>query len=371
LKAYTFKLNQFLKLPIVNRLLLFLFIAPFLAFVPTQKNGNASLGLLTKITSDTIKGEFMQITIRYDRLNRVVSITQTSYQLDTLNKIGANKFISNQLFNQDFTYQGNNLFPFSRKRTTHKYAINNKKNQVSAYLLQYFKYKNGKRIGDSLITTMIDGNNNNGPLINQLPSTSPLRNKIFTQQSEYYQTVNELNRKHRIEILDSFKMLSQSFIFNDHLEKETNLTKADYEVHRYNNDIFGYYYKFYKYDEGVNPLQRLNIAPYIGSELFDFQNFDFDIEVFPYDSDPLCMFDDYLGWSFINKNNPNVFVKHGNDGRTRRECRVTKTNELIYTYNAAKLPVSCKVAVKTLFSYVEKPTEYHEISNRRFYFQYR
>ncbi|MFY8025543.1 MAG: hypothetical protein ACOVNO_09345 [Sediminibacterium sp.] len=345
----------------MNRLLLFLFIAPFLAFVPTQKNQNESLGLLTKITSDTIKGNFMQIVISYDQLNRVVSITQTSYQLNTLNKNGAKKFISYQLFNQVFTYQGNNLFPFSRKRTSHKYAVKNKKNQVSAYLLQYFQYKNGARIGDSLITTMVDKNYND----------SPISNNNYLHDSKFEETANELNRKHRIAILDSQKRTSSIFTFIDHLEKDTNLTKADYEVYRYNNDVFGYYYKFYKYDEGINPLQRLNIAPYIGSELFDFQNDDFDIEVFPYDSNPLCMFDDYLGWSFANKNNPTLFVKHGNDGRTRNECRVTKTNELIYTYNAKKLPVSCKVAVKTLFRYVEKPTDYHEMSNRRFYFEYK
>ncbi len=133
-------------------------------------------------------------------------------------------------------------------------------------------------------------------------------------------------------MLDAFKMSNGSFIFIDHLKKETNLTKADYEIHRYNNDIFGYYYKFLNFDQGVNPLQRLNIAPYIGSELFYFQDYDFDIEVFPYDSDHSCLFDNYLGWSFANKNNPSTFIKHGKDGSTQSECRVTKTNEISYAY---------------------------------------
>lgn len=353
----------------MKRVILLLFIFPVLAFVPTQKKGAVSLGLLTKITSDTIKGQFSQIKIDYDQLNRVVSITQNSYQLDTLNKTGRPKFISNQLFSQEYAYQGDNKFPFSRKLTSHKYAGENKKNQVSAYLMQYFKYANGKRIGDSLITTMID--KNNSPLINQLPNSSPISNKNFSHKSEYQQTVNELNKKHRIDILDSYKILSSSFIFNDHLEKETNLTKADYERRQYNNDIFGTYYKFLKYDQGVNPLQRLNIAPFVGSELFDFQDYDFDPEIFPYDSEASCMSDNYLGWSFTNKNNPSIFIKHGNDGRTRNECRVTKTNELSYTYNAAKLPISCKVTVKTLMMYEEVPTSYDEIAYRKFHFEYR
>lgn len=354
----------------MKRLLLLLFIIPIVAFITPQKKNTASLGLLTKITSDTIKGQFSQIKIGYDQLNRVVSITQTSYQLDTLNKTGVSKFISSQMFNQEFTYQGNNKYPFSRKITSHKYTEGNKKSQVSANLLQYFKYANGERIGDSLITTMIE-KTSNGPLINQLPSTSRISNKSFSHESKYLVAPNEINKKHRIDILDSYKMPSSSFIFNDHLEMETNLTKADYERRQYNNDIFGTYYKFLKYDQGVNPLQRLNIASYVGSELFDVQDYDFDPEIFPYDSEASCMSDNYLGWSFINKNNPSIFIKHGNDRRTRNECRVTKTNELSYTYNSAKLPISCKVTVKTLMMYEEVPTSYDEIAYRKFNFEYR
>jgi hypothetical protein len=329
------------------------------------------LGLLTKITSDTIKGQFSQIKIVYDALNRVVSITQTSYQLDTLNKTGAKKFNSKQLYKQEFIYEGNNMFPFSRKINSHKYAEGNKKNQVFAYLLQYFKYANGQRIGDSLITIMKDEKNNIGPLNNQLPDSSPQLYKNITHASTYEVTDNELNRKHKINLFDSKMRPGSSFIFFDHIEKETNLTKADYERHRYNNDVFGDHYKFLKYDQGVNPLQRLNIAPYIGSELFDFQDYDFDTELFPYDSEPSCMSNNYLGWSFTNKNNPTIFIKHGNDRRTRSECRVTKTNELSYAYNAAKLPVSCKLAVKTLMSYEDTPTSYDEIAYFKFHFEYR
>jgi hypothetical protein len=355
----------------MKRLLFIFFIFPVFAFFAPQKKDAASLGLLTKITSDTIKGQFSQIKIVYDALNRVVSITQTSYQLDTLKKTGVKKFISNQMYNQEFTYQGNNMFPFSRKLNSHKYAEENKQNQVSAYLLQYFKYANGQRIGDSLITTMKDEKNNKGPFINQLPESSPQLYKNITHESTYKETANELNRKHRIDLFDSKMRPGSLFIFLDHIEKETNLTKADYERRRYNNDVFGDHYKFLKYDQGVNPLQRLNIAPYIGSEMFDFQDYDFDTELFPYDSEPSCMSDNYLGWSFANKNNPTIFIKHGNDRRTRDECRVTKTNELSYAYNAAKLPVSCKLAVKTLMSYVDTPTSYDEIAYFKFYFEYR
>ena len=98
--------------------------------------------------------------------------------MDTLYKSGVSKFRSNQLFNQEFNYPGNNMFPFSRKLTSYKYAEENKKSQVSAYLLQYFKYANGKRVGDSLVTTMIDARNTkNGPMINQLPTNSSISNK--------------------------------------------------------------------------------------------------------------------------------------------------------------------------------------------------
>lgn len=355
----------------MKRLLFVFFIFPVFAFIVPQKDNAASLGLLTKITSDTIKGQFSQIKIGYDELNRVVSITQTSYQLNTLNKTGAKKIISNQLYRQEFVYQGNNMFPFSRKINSHKYAEGNKKNQLFAYLLQYFKYANGQRIGDSLITIMKDEKNNIGLLNNQLQESSPQVNKNIAHASTYKETANELNRKHKINIFDSNMRPGSSFIFIDHIEKETNVTKADYERLRYNNDVFGDHYKFLKYDQGLNPLERLNIAPFIGSELFDFQDYDFDTEVFPYDSDPSCMSNNYLGWSFAYKNNPTVFIKHGNDGRTRDECRVTKTNELSYAYNAAKLPVSCKVAVKTLMSYVDIPTSYNMIEYRKFYFEYR
>ena len=140
----------------MKRLLVIFFIFPVFAFIIPKKKNAASLGLLTKITSDTIKGQFNQIKIGYDPLKRVVSITQTSNQLDTLNKTGAKKNISNQLYKQEFIYEGNNIFPFSRKITSHKYAEGNKKNQVFAYLLQYFKYAKGQRIGDRWITILKD-----------------------------------------------------------------------------------------------------------------------------------------------------------------------------------------------------------------------
>ncbi len=333
----------------MNKIIILFFCLPIFAFSTTNADSTKSGKQLSKITSDTFNGKFDQIQIFYDQLNRVVRICQTTNEV--LKQKTGNSYQLNTHFlrTQDFEYTNSNAYPTLRKRAIYKYDSAKGRDVIRICQVQYFKYAHGQRVGDSIFNTYVSmpirSNNNYEQIIGETITHQEDGNASpdILHEASYEITSNSISRKHR-----EGRYRSPSGSFTDNLTFGKNLINADYEVHQFNNDVFGYYFKFEKFDQAINPLKSLNIARYISSEIFDFTSFDLDPEEVPINKDnPPCLPSNYLGWSYLNENNPISFTKNGSDGRTRHECPIKNFITVTYNYNAFNLPARCEVNIKT------------------------
>lgn len=308
--------------------------------------------LLTSITSDTINSSFLKIQITYDQLNRVVSILQTRNRLSKPVKDGINKTKVHKVLSQEFEYVGNNRLPNFRRRATYQYDSAQAKDVVNEYENQYFTYLDGKRVGDSIFCNFRCDTCTNASIV------------------EYNKTDSEVNR--RFDVAVDYRVYSGSYTYNTYVSYKTNIKKADFSMHLRNNDGFGYHYIYEKFDSSKNPLKDLNIAETLSSELFDFANEEEDPEGQPIDKwDPPCMPINYLGWGYLNVNNPVSFSKRGNDGSSRNECPLKNISTVTYTYNQFGLPIKCTTVRKTINLRRPKNDNVEGISKRKFYFTYK
>ena len=349
----------------MKKILFLSFCIPLFSFAAFDPGNSKSGKQLSKITSDTLKGKFDQIQITYDRLNRVVRICQTSSSISKSATQNKDQTVTNILRTQDFEYTGNNLQPTLRKRALYRFDSARGRDIITDCQVQYFKYQNGKRIGDSIFNSYSleifykDGEKVGDTILhNETANTIP----EISHTSEFSISTKEISRKHT-----AGRYASAPIVFIDHLTFELNVIKADYELHQYNNDEYGYYFKFQKYDHAINPLKSLNIAPYISSEIFDFMGTDLDVEGIG----PSCLPMNYLGWCYLNTNNPISYTKNGSDGSTRNECPLKNYITISYSYNHLNLPQRCAVNVKTInLRNLDNGHEVEGIQNRHFNFTY-
>lgn len=300
--------------------------------------------LLTTIISDTLNGQFLKIKIKYDQLNRVVTMLQTDNRLVKGGKMQVRKVLS-----QDFEYDGNSLLPIFRMRATYGYNKELVKDTIYLYEKQFFIYENGKRVGDSIFSNL----NSSTPTDADVTSYSKSEDTVFLMFGV---------KPNYPYPLTYFKTISY----------KQNLVNAEFSSHTGHHNGVYFYYKFQKFDRAINPLQNLNIADILSSDMYDFANADEDPEGQPIKKeDPPCLPINYLGWAYLNKNNPTRFTKNGSDSRTTHECIRKNISTIMYTYNQFNLPVRCKVQVKTInFRQLDKM--YVDcITNRSFNFTYK
>jgi len=326
----------------MKKLLFIIFFLPIFSIAQAYKLGKpASKKLLTTITSDTLNRQFLKITITYDQLNRVVSILQTDNRLLIGSKMQVRKVLL-----QNFEYDGNNMLPIYRKRATYGYNKELAKDTIDLYEKQFFIYENGKRMGDSIFSN-----------IRENAST-------IAHPATYSKTENKISRD-----LDVSSYYLDRFLYSTDIVYKDNLAKAKSSMYLESHNYYYVEYDFKKFDNGINPLQNINIADILSSDMFDFASADEDPEGQPKNkNEPPCLPINYLGWAYLNKNNPTRFVKNGSDSRTMNFCIRKNINTLVYNYNQLSLPVRCKVQVKTI-NLVEHYVE--GITKRAFNFTYK
>jgi hypothetical protein len=337
----------------MKKILFAVLCLPIVMFARKNDEGNHNPNkLLTTITSDTINGSFLKIQITYDQLNRVVSILQTRNRLSKSQKSSLAKPQVHKVLSQDFEYVGNNMLPNFRRRATYTYDGAQAKDVVNEFENQYFKYLDGKRVGDSIFCNFRCDTCTNASLV------------------EYSKTDSEVNRT--FEVAVDYRFYSGSYTYNTNILYNRNVAKADFTMHLRNNDGFGYHYTYGKFDNAKNPLKNLNIAKVLSSELFDFANEEEDPEGQPINKwNPPCMPINYLGWGYLNVNNPVSYTKRGNDGSYRDECPLKNISTITYTYNQFKLPVKCVTLRKTINLRRPNNDNVEGINKRSFYFAYK
>jgi hypothetical protein len=342
-----------------------MFCLPAIAFATKDPGITKASNQLTKITSDTVQGKFEQIQILYDQLNRVIQICQTTNHLSKPSAGNKVQTFTNILRTADFDYTGNNLYPTLRKRAIYRYDKASKKDIITNCQVQYFTYKDGKRVGDSIFNSYsLAGYYKDGKKIGDTILHNEKANAIpdIRHTSEYSISSTEISREHSEGIWGN-----PPTVYKDNLTYELNVINAAYELHQFNNDGFGYYFKFEKYDHAINPLKSINIAPYISSEMFDFMGTDLDVEGIG----PTCLPINYLGWSYLNENNPISYTKNGSDGSTRNECILKNEVSIAYAYNKLNLPQRAAVTVKTInLRDPGRPNNMEGIVKRQFNFTY-
>lgn len=353
----------------MKNIVILLLCLPVVALSKNDPRSSKSGHQLSKITSDTINGTFDQIQLFYDQMNRVIRICQTTNKLSKSTQGNISQTTIHFLRTQDFEYAGNNSYPTLRKRAIYRYDSAKGKDVITNCQVQYFKYKDGIRVGDSIFNSYSlkpldrDGVEGDTILHNETANTDP----TIIHRSEYKISPNNIESSH-----DASHYASPPNKKTDNISFGLNVKRAAYEVHQFNNDVFGYYFTFEKFDLAINPLKNLNIAPYIASEIFDFASTDLDPEGVPINRwDPPCMPSNYLGWSYLNANNPIKYTKSGSDGTTRHECPLKNYITLAYTYNKWNLPQHCTVTIKTID--LRNPDKTHNgagIEKRHFNFTY-
>lgn len=315
----------------MQKFLLLIGLIPFISNAQVKPASNNTIPLIESITSDTVKGSCKKIVFEYDQLKRVSSISIKKIEIkkglgsvETLIKV------------QDFQYQQNEQLPFASHTLNYDYEdIRMIRDRVGpSQQLQYFLFKNGKRIGDS----------SNYQEYKQLVKGAKFDDHWAQKRvASFVKSDSTVVRVLDLVIIGSKKYPSQnisndSFVINKGHNIDFESSELEYKDRFYPRA----YFTFNKYDQAINPLHQLNIAPLLSNEKITLS----------FGSDEMqqigkCI--DGLGtefnWHYLNQNNPlNLNFERG-----ETESPFEDIIELSYSYNQDHQPTYCKTLVKKIF----------------------
>jgi|GEM_PF-2653527 len=315
----------------MQKFLLLIGLIPFISNAQVKPSSNNTIPLIESITSDTVRGSCKKIVFEYDLLKRVSSISikgieikKGSGTVETLIKV------------QDFQYHQNEQLPFASHIYNYDYEdIRMIRDRVGpSQQLQYFLFKNGKRIGDS----------SNYQEYKQLVKDAKFDHKKAQKRvASFAQTDSKVVRVLDLVIIGSKKYPSQN-ISNDSfvINKGHNIDFESSEIEYKDRFYPRAYFTFNKYDLAINPLHQLNIAALLSNEKITLS----------FGSDEMQQFGeciDGLGtefnWHYLNQNNPlNLHFERG-----ETESPFEDIIQLSYSYNQDQQPTYCKTLVKKIF----------------------
>ncbi len=315
----------------MQKILLILLLLPFVSTAQTKSASNKTIPLLESITSDTINGTCKAIVFEYDQLKRVsrisvkeISIKKGSEPVETLIKV------------QDFQYQQNEQILFASHIFNYDYEdIKFQRSGVGpSQQLQYFIFKDGKRIGDSIIHQEYEHLIADAKFDDTI---SQKRVSNFVQTPTKVVSVLELSEK----IPD--RTYPQKYdIDSFEINKANNIAFESSE--KMNGDRFypRTYYTFTKFDQAINPLHSLNIAPIVSNEKITLS---FGSHQMKQIGKCIDGFGTEFNWHYLNQNNPmNLHFERG-----ETESPFEDIIQLSYNYNQDHQPTYCKTLVKKIF----------------------
>ncbi|MEQ1624212.1 MAG: hypothetical protein ABL870_05930 [Sediminibacterium sp.] len=277
-------------------------------------------------------GNYKAVFFEYDQLKRVTAITDMLYE--TKESPNGKTFFEKAINHQYFKYHNKEQLPYLRRVVTNDFDEKTGKGLGSDVEDQIFLFKNGIRIGDSIINYPYRENNA------KLDITHATKTVTF-----FKQTASKLIRVLDFSEKDSTTYVPPNIYSNSfEIDQDHNIR---YESAEHNTG--GKFYPrtnftFTKFDKAINPLQQLNIAPLVsnekislsfetkGKEVNDRRSFDYgDLEV---------------NWHFLNQNNPmNYSIERG-----ETETPLKDLIQLSYTYNQYHQPIYCKTIIKKVMN---------------------
>jgi hypothetical protein len=239
----------------MQNFLLLLLLLPIICSAQLKPSSKKAAPLIESITSDTVKGKFKAFVFEYDQLKRVSSITKKENEIkkEPENKTST---VERIIEVQKFHYRQNEQIPFARLIDFYDDETGELIGEYQK--LEYFLFKNGKRIGDSTIY----------PLLEQQKEDSELEDKHSPKRvATFVQTPTKV-----IHILDLSEKDSKTYVPPNIYEDSFAINKdhnIGYEsTINYDGSLFypRAYFTFTKYDKSINPLHQLNIAPLLSNE---------------------------------------------------------------------------------------------------------
>ena len=315
------------------KFLLLLSLLPFVSQAQNKPASQTNTPLLISIVSDTVNGgNYKVVYFQYDQLKRVTDITDMLYE--TKESSQGKSFFEKAIKHQYFKYHNNEQLPYLRRVETNDFDEKTGTVLGSDIEDQIFLFKNGERIGDSIINYPFREVNA------KLDLTHATKTLTF-----FKQTASKVER-----ILDFSEKDSTTYV-------PPNIYSNSFEINQDHNIRYesaehntgGKFYPranftFTKYDKAINPLHQLNIAPLVsnekitlsfetkGKEVNDRRSFDYgDLEV---------------NWHYLNQNNPmNYSIERG-----ETETPLKDLIQLSYTYNQYHQPIYCKIIIKKVMN---------------------
>jgi hypothetical protein len=305
----------------MQKFILLLCLLPLISFAQRKPSSKKAAPLIESITSDTVKGKYKAFVFEYDQLKRVSSITEKENEIK---KGPENKTstVERIIKVQKFQYRQKEQIPFARQIDSYDDETGELIREYQK--LEYFLFKDGKRIGDSTVYPLYEVKEN-------------------AQVATFVQTPTEVTHELDLSEKDSTTYHPPNIYYNHFtIGNQKNIKDESSEriiSFRFNPRA---YFTFTKYDQAINPLHQLNIAPLLSNEKITLS----------FGSDEMqqigkCI--DGLGtefnWHYLNQNNPlNLNFERG-----ETESPFEDIIELSYSYNQDHQPTYCKTLVKKIF----------------------
>ncbi|OYZ48243.1 MAG: hypothetical protein B7Y15_12370, partial [Bacteroidetes bacterium 24-39-8] len=229
----------------MQKFLLLIGLIPFISNAQVKPSSKKAAPLIESITSDTVKGKCTAFVFEYDQLKRVSSITEKEIEIK---KGPENKTstIERKIEVQIFQYRQKEQIPFARQIDSYEDETGE---LIPEYQkLEYFLFKNGKRIGDSAVYPLY-------------------KRKVNAQVATFVQTPTEVTHELDLSEKDSTTYHPPNIYYNHFtIGNQKNIEDESSEhiiSFRFNPRV---YFTFTKFDQAINPLYQLNIAPILSNE---------------------------------------------------------------------------------------------------------
>jgi hypothetical protein len=299
--------------------LLVLFLIPFIAFAQKNSTNKTSLRLIESICTDTIKGKYQETVFAYDRFNRLIRIVNRNGRLQKSNNVSANRWVLDTTSIQKFGYMSNQTIPAYNKTIIYESNGVGSKWIASTYTY-YFKYEHGIRVMDSVVVER---------------KSSEGKTETGSYNTIYKQTDTTIRR------YTDFSDSNGSDSYVDYLVFHENVIAEDNSHQLRSHAGWTKNFTYTKFDNKINPLAQLNIAPIFINEKISFS----------FEKDELIKLNDdrdkegtEVNWHFRNQNN----ALRSTSKRDQRASQANDINSFSYTYNQYQLPVYCTIYLKKI-----------------------
>ena len=294
-------------------------LIPFIAAAQVKPSSKKAAPLIESITSDTVKGKCKAFVFEYDQLKRVSSIIEKENEIKKGPKNKTSK-VERIIEVQKFQYLQEEQIPFARQIDFYDDETGELIRDYQK--LEYFLFKNGKRIGDSTFYPLYEVKEN-------------------AQVATFVQTPTEVTHELDLSEKDSTTYHPPNIYYNHFtIGNQKNIKDESSEriiSFRFNPRA---HFTFTKFDHAINPLHQLNIAPLLSNEKISISYNDDDLILLT----PSFDHNDgtEINWHYLNLNNPLMYsIERGETDSPFKDII-----QLSYNYNQYQQPTYCKTIIR-------------------------